>query len=112
MLFRSLLLAALQKFLFGLGVEKLFAVRHAAQVSGRKHLLPNPWRKIFFDYDAFWKECGGKLTDDGWFELPRLTIRRPLPSVDARKRALYLRRYAFLDDLAQQLHSSLASHRT
>lgn len=56
-------------------------------------------REIFASYDTFWEECNGVLDPDGNYSLPeRPTIRR-IDELPAKKRPLYRRRYAMLEEL-------------
>jgi uncharacterized protein VirK/YbjX len=57
--------------------------------------------EILFDYDGFWREEGGAPGPDGLYALPLAPRRRELPDLPSHKRALYTRRYAWLDHLAQ-----------
>lgn len=50
-------------------------------------------------YDTIWLEHGGVKGDSGFFVLPSTSSRRADEDIPARKRALYRRRYAFLDML-------------
>lgn len=60
---------------------------------------------VHFDYRAFWQEAGGTQGADAHWQLPLALERRPLEEVDARKRAMYRRRYLMLDALAQAIRS-------
>lgn len=62
-----------------------------------------------FDYRAFWAELGAVQLDDQDWLLPSQPQRRAAEDIPARKRALYRKRYAFLDDLAGVVATSLAN---
>ncbi len=57
-------------------------------------------QEIRFDYDAFWAEEGGAPRPDGLFDLPLAPRRRDAAELPSQKRAQYLRRYAWLDEVA------------
>lgn len=63
---------------------------------------------VHFDYRAFWLEVGGTQGADAHWQLPLAMERRPLEEVDARKRAMYRRRYLMLDTMAQAIRSDWA----
>ena len=56
------------------------------------------------DYDAIFAESGGQLKD--YWELP-LEIDRNLDEVPSKKRSMYRKRYAMLDDLAKVIEEKL-----
>ena len=56
------------------------------------------------DYDAIFAESGGQLKD--YWELP-LEIDRNLDDVPSKKRSMYRKRYAMLDDLAKVIEEKL-----
>ena len=56
------------------------------------------------DYDAIFAESGGQLKD--YWELP-LEIDRNLDGVPSKKRSMYRKRYAMLDDLAKVIEEKL-----
>ena len=62
-----------------------------------------------FDYREFWTELGAVQLDDQHWLLPKQPQRRSAEDIPARKRALYRKRYAFLDDLAGVVSTSLAN---
>ena len=62
-----------------------------------------------FDYREFWAELGAVQLDDQDWLLPSQPQRRAAEDIPARKRALYRKRYAFLDDLTAVVATSLAS---
>lgn len=55
--------------------------------------------RVHFDYRALWSEAGGQAGAQGYWHLPLQAPRRPLEDIDARKRAMYRRRYTLLDDM-------------
>jgi uncharacterized protein VirK/YbjX len=61
-----------------------------------------------FDYREFWTELGAVQLDDQDWLLPSQAQRRAVEDIPSRKRALYRKRYAFLDDLAAVVLTSLA----
>ena len=63
------------------------------------------------NYDNMWLDHGGIKTPDGhFFKLAPLIVKRTDEHISVRKRALYRRRYQFLDELHLLLRGVLASH--
>lgn len=91
-----------------LGVKGLYAVSnygfYAQNHLGRRN------RKLLVSYDDFWQECGGALTrDKRFFQLPLEEPRKDMEEVPTRKRAVYRKRFAFLDKLAEDFRASLSA---
>ena len=74
------------------------APRH--QAKSRWH---RPARNIRFNYATFFHECDMRRLQEGHWRLPQQLPRKALEDIEARKRALYRRRYAMLDQMATQL---------
>lgn len=60
-------------------------------------------------YDPMWLEHCGKKTDGGFFSLAPRLVKRSELDLTARKRALYRRRYQFLDDIQVLLRGAVLS---
>lgn len=55
--------------------------------------------KIGFDYETFWQEVGGEGLDEVWYVLPIDYPHKPIEEVEQKKRSLYRKRYALLDEV-------------
>lgn len=74
----------------------------------KKHLIHLPSvHRISFNYDTVWEEADGVAGDDGWFRLPVNQERRESGEIKSKKRALYQRRYAMMDDLSRQIRMAV-----
>jgi uncharacterized protein VirK/YbjX len=69
-----------------------------------RHHIKGAWnhrgKRLKFDYAEFWTEGGGTVDADGNWRLPLVGARRDLADAPSKKRAMYRRRYALLDQLA------------
>lgn len=77
-------------------------------VSSRGHVYQNEMKskeKIRFDYDAFWRELGGNeiKADSEWFQLSIRYPQKPLEEIKTKKRSLYRKRYALMEQIEHQL---------
>lgn len=61
--------------------------------------------KLFSDLDATWVEHGGVLSDAGYYVLEPGVRAKALESVPTRKRAMYRKRYEFLQDVREKCRS-------
>ncbi len=101
---KSLLIFALQEFSRELGMTAIYGAGDKIQVYRGKHLIHLPWRHVIsFDYNSIWCESGGKLHNNGWYELPLTPDRRKLTEIKANKRSLYQRRYQMLQNLTVKI---------
>jgi uncharacterized protein VirK/YbjX len=79
------------------------------------HHVKSRWngrsRRLRFDYRRFWSEVGATQRGDGYWQAGRQPLPRDLAEVPSRKRAMYRRRWALLDAMAQSLREALRSAR-
>lgn len=92
---------------------RALGLRHLCAVTNRGYYANNHVRvdrKLKTDFTDFWAELGGQPVDgdDRWYELPLTEPRKTLDEVPTRKRAVYKRRFAMLDDLESALPVNLA----
>lgn len=84
-----------------LGVVQVLGVRP------QWHVYQNETKsqgKITFDYETFWQEVGGVGFDDLWYALPIDYPHKPIESVEQKKRSLYRKRYALLDEVGKMIN--------
>lgn len=86
---KTLLLTLLRVLARLYGVERLRGVAKASHPFAAQ---------ILADYDGFWRENGGILGEDGFYELPRFGARRPVRTLPSKRRAARRRREQFLDE--------------
>ena len=92
---KNLILYMVQAVARALGVQRLCAVSNAGYYANN-HIRRD--RKLKTDFGAFWEEAGGWQTEDErFYELPLILPRKTMEEVPTRKRAVYRRRFAFLD---------------
>ena len=99
---KALLLFALQQLAATWGVTRLRA-------AGDEMHIYRHWqkrKKLAAGYDEFWIESGGKLADDGMFNLPATFIPREISTLKVNKRQMYKRRYLMLAEIADQIRAS------
>lgn len=105
---KSFMVFVIQKLSQELGLAAVYGAGDSIQTYRRKHLIHLPKRHaIHFDYDAIWRESGGKLAEDGWYKLPMTLKFKNIQDVQANKRALYRRRYNLLDNLSMKIADSV-----
>lgn len=102
---KNLILYATQAVTRALGLEKIFAVTNAGYYANNHQRID---RKLKTDFGTFWQEAGGKTSDDKRFdELPLVEPRKTMEEVPTRKRAVYRKRFALLDDLDEKISQAM-----
>nr|WP_314481057.1 DUF535 family protein [uncultured Pseudomonas sp.] len=106
---RSLVLEALKCLARSLEVDRILAVSDRHRHHRHAYFGADTSRELAADYDAIWQEHGGLPSPcDGFFELPLMAAHRAESDVPAKKRAMYRRRHALLEDVFTRLHNALA----
>lgn len=104
----SFIIFAIQVLAKSLKCKDIYCAGDKIHTYRRKHAIAIPWNyKINFDYDKFYKEVGGEKTKDNWFKLPLQEQRKDMKDIKSKKRSLYKKRYALLDDISLQIQESL-----
>jgi len=62
---------------------------------------------VKFDYTAFWRELGGEQQANGLWAVPLQAPRKDLADVESKKRSMYRKRYAMLDQLASDISTQV-----
>jgi len=93
-------------------IADLLSVECISAVSNRIHVYQSirykdRIRHMHADYNSFWKMCGGKLEQDGFYSIPLEVVRKKLEDVPSKKRADYRRRYELTDVISAQTHLTL-----
>ena len=98
---KNLILYMTQTVARALGIKRMLAVSNAGYYANNHVRLD---RKLKTNFGAFWEEVGGWETDDHrFYELPLVYPRKTMEEVPTRKRAVYRRRFAFLDTADEEV---------
>ena len=90
-----------------LGLRHIYAVTNMGYYANNHVRID---RKLKTDFSAFWHEAGGIDTDDARFmELPLIEARKTMEEVPTRKRAVYRRRFALLDEIDREVTERVAA---
>lgn len=94
---KNLVLYLTQAVARALGLKHIYAVTNEGYYANN-HVRAD--RKLKTDFSEFWIEAGGHPTDDArFYELPLVEARKTMEEVPTRKRAVYRKRFAMLDEL-------------
>ena len=98
---KNLVLYIAQAAARALGLAHIYAVTNEGYYANN-HVRVD--RKLKTDFSEFWREAGGTDTEDRRFmELPLIEKRKTMEEVPTRKRAVYRRRFAMLDDIDREV---------
>ena len=78
---------------------ELLGIAHKNQAKYRF----NDNKKLLFNYDEFWQENGAILDKQGYWVIPLNIERKALEDIQSKKRSMYRKRYAMLDDAETQI---------
>lgn len=102
---KNLILYMLQVVARTLGIKRLYAVSNYGYYANN-HVRAN--RKLKTNFGDFWLEAGGKETEDSrFYELPLVEHRKTMEEVPTRKRAVYRRRFEFLDAVDAEIEETV-----
>ena len=104
---KNLILYMTQAVARALGIQRILAVSNAGYYANN-HIRRD--RKLKTDFGAFWEEAGGWQTEDKrFYELPLILPRKTMEEIPTRKRAVYRRRFAFLDEIDSEIAERVAA---
>ncbi|HGM4966502.1 TPA: VirK/YbjX family protein [Pseudomonas putida] len=107
---RSLLLEALKCLARSLGVTRLYAVNDTCRHHRHPYFGNDKGQDLAANYDVIWQEHGATASDrEDFFTLPLAPAQRAQADIPAKKRAMYRRREALLDDVFTRLQAALPS---
>jgi len=104
---KNLILYMTQAVARALGLQHIYAVTNYGYYANN-HLRTN--RKLKTSFSDFWQEAGGQTTADRRFDaLPLTEPRKTMEEVPTRKRAVYRRRFALLDEIDAAIAARMGS---
>ena len=102
---KNLILYAAQAVSRNLGLKKIYAVTNEGYYANNHVRID---RKLKTSFSDFWLEAGGSHTDDERFDiLPLTEARKSADEIPTRKRAVYRRRFALLDEIDLTIESKI-----
>lgn len=104
---KSLLVMLVLQLARAMGGERVLAVRKRAHVFQAKRYSRKQKGNLLADYDELWQEFGAEDVDANFVAL-QPALRKPLEEVASRKRAMYRRRYEWLDQLQDVIDRQFA----
>ena len=104
---KNLILHAAQAVARSLDLRKIYAVTNEGYYANN-HIRSD--RKLKTSFSDFWMEAGGWHIEDPRFDmLPLVETRKSLEEIPTRKRAVYRRRFALLDEMDESINTNIKS---
>ena len=104
---KSLVVMLVMQLAEAMEAEHISAVRMKAHIYQAKRYSKKKKACLQADYDELWQEFGA-LDQDANFVRLQPVVRKPLEEVAAKKRAMYRRRYEWLDGLERAIRQQFA----
>ena len=102
---KNLILYTAQAVARSLGLKHIYAVTNDGYYANN-HVRTD--RKLKTDFSAFWLEAGGAKTKDERFDaLPLVEPRKTMEEVPTRKRNVYRKRFAMLDEIDEAIAGNM-----
>lgn len=102
---KNLILYITQAMARALNLKHIYAVTNEGYYANN-HVRMD--RKLKTDFSEFWIEAGGHQTEDSrFFELPLTESRKTIEEVPTRKRAVYRKRFAMLDEIDTEVENNI-----
>lgn len=104
---KSLVVMLVMALAGAMGAHRVCAVRMKAHIFQARRYSKKKKACLQADYDELWQEFGA-LDQDANFVRLQPVVRKPLEEVAAKKRAMYRRRYEWLDGLERAIRQQFA----
>ncbi|KHL75964.1 VirK domain-containing protein [Pseudomonas putida] len=105
---RSFLLEALKCLARTAGVARIYAVGDQCRHHRHPYFGVEKAQDLAANYDVIWQESGAEASArEDFFVLPLAAARRNLEDIAPKKRAMYRRRNALLDDVFAKIEAAL-----
>lgn len=86
---------------------KCIADAHRYQLTRRASMIIGVNDKVQLDYNEIWESRGGEIGADGFYTVPIAYTRKDMAEIPAKKRSMYKKRYAMLDELQTKIIEAL-----
>lgn len=91
------------------GIQRIEAVSDEGFYTNT-HLIRGKRHKLT-EFNSFWEELGGKpLADKRFYQIPVEEERKDIEEIKSKKRSQYRKRYAFLDQVAEDVQETMAAY--
>jgi len=100
---RDFLINVLKIFCLQIGVKEIFAISNKNRHHNHKYFSNYDHNDALTDYDKTWVEQGFEKSLNGFYSTKVNINRRPLTELPSKKRSMYRKRYALLDEITSSI---------
>lgn len=105
---RSLLIEAIKCVARTLAAQRIYAVADEYRHHRHPYFGAEKYQELAANYDVIWQENGAEPCEwVDFFSIPLAPAQRPVEEIAAKKRAMYRRRHALLDDVFAQIQAAM-----
>ena len=100
---RDFLLNILKIISSEIGIDEILAISNKNRHHNHSYFKAEKTNDALTNYDTTWIEHKGEESSDGFFHIKSKLELRPIEEISAKKRSMYRKRYALLDDLVAKM---------
>lgn len=104
---RNYLFFILRQICAVLNIDTIKAIRSNYHVANCSHV--NKTGKFQANYDQYWQEENGDILDEKFYSLPLVEKRKSMEEIASKKRSMYKKRFALLDEHKEDISNSFKS---
>ena len=86
-------------------VDRILAVNNSAHIYRAKRYGGD--HRVRANYNSHWESQGGTVFDNNFYEISKIDIRKEQEDISRPKRAMYRRRYEWMDELIATINEQL-----
>ncbi|RSD31596.1 VirK/YbjX family protein [Vibrio pectenicida] len=90
------------------GISSIYGITNRGHVYQALRYIGSKRSSISYQYAELWTEYGGTQVSKYMYDIPLVPVRKDPSSLNKNKRRLYTKRYAWLDEVRDSIHSRLA----
>ncbi len=99
---KSLMIEVLYMVARQIGIDTIYGVSNAGHIHQSDYFSDAKRSLMLFDLDALWGEYFAQRKSESLFQLPQRIVRKDIMELKSKKRSLYRKRYAWLDEVEER----------
>jgi len=104
---RDFLLNILKILSVQLEIHEILAISNKNRHHNHNYFKSKKLENTSINYDMIWEEHGGKKNTDGFYYMKSSLNLKPIDKIVSKKRSMYRKRYALLDEIATEISINL-----
>ena len=96
---KALMVEAIYMFAHALNIKTIRGIRNNAHIYQSEKFSDAKRKSVHFDFDELWQEYQGTVESERFYRLPETPGRKVIEDLKSKKRSMYRKRYAWLDEI-------------